>query len=557
MKTRGVDLVVRALKAEGVQKVFTIAGDHTLPLMDQMAAEGFDFVDARHEQAAVDMANAWGRVTGSPGVTLFTTPGHANAIPGLTMAHHMESPVINIVGSAEQDRLGQGAAQEIDQVGMARPVTKGAWLVPAPYRIPDFMARAFRTALTGRRGPVHLTIPLDVQEAMVDPAKVRFSRPEEYRPTGQVFGDPDRVTAAVELLLGAERPMIVAGNGAYSVDPDDLLRLVEVMRIPVFTEEAARGAVPDSHPYCFGFADGRVSDASKYVKDADVLLLLGKKIDFMIGFGEPPVLAGDVRIIQVEPSAELIGLSRGVELAIQGDVGAVTKQLGREAEQHRWSEHPMLAELESTRASQKRTLEGKASDDVPLHAMSVHRALAPMLDDDTSLVFEGSDFAFYGAAYHPSEKLHRWFTTGTLGMLGWGVSYGLGVQAATPGSRVVVLSGDGAFGFNGMELDTAVRNNLPVVVVVGSDGVWGIDYHQQVDLYGRAVATELLPARYDKVAEALGAHGEYVEEGRQLSPALKRAFASGKPAVVNVKTVPSPSPLTEYIIRVKGGADAT
>jgi acetolactate synthase-1/2/3 large subunit len=246
-----------------------------------------------------------------------------------------------------------------------------------------------------------------------------------------------------------------------------------------------------------------------------------------------------------------------VELAIHGDVGAVTKQLAKEAEQHRWSEHPMLAELESTRASQMRTLEGKASDDVPLHSMSVHRALAPMLDGDTSLVFEGSDFAFYGAAYHPSEKLHRWFTTGTLGMLGWGIPYGLGVQAATPRSRVVVLSGDGAFGFNGMELDTAVRNNLPVVVVVGSDGVWGIDYHQQVELYGRAVATELLPVRYDKVAEALGAHGEYVTEGRQLSPALQRAFASGKPAVVNVKTAPSPSPLTEYIIRVKGGADAT
>ena len=537
-----------------VVDINVLAGDHTLPLMDLMAGEGFRFIDTRHEQAAVDMANAWGRITGCPGVTMFTTPGHANAIPGLTMAWHMEAPVINIVGSAEQGRLGQGAAQEIDQVGMAKPVTKGAWMVTDARRIPEFFARAFRTALTGRRGPVHLTIPLDVQQAEVDGDTVRFYDPREYRPMGQVSGDPESVRQAVELLQGARQPIALAGNGAFSASQDDLQRLIETTRIPLFTEEAARGVVPDTHPYCFGFADGRASAAAGMLSQADVVLLLGKKIDSTITFGGPPLLSPKARIIQVEPSSELIGLSRGVDVAVLGDVGAVVKQLADEADGRDWVEHSMLNELESARTLERRGLEALASESGPLHAMNVHKALAPLLDDDTCLVFEGSDFAFFGVAYHPSLRPNRWFTVGSLGMIGWGVPFGLGAKVALGDTKVVVLAGDGSFGFSGMELDTAVRHNLQVVVIVGNDGVWGIDYHQQVQLYGRSVATELLHTHYDVVAEGLGAHGEYIEEASQLEGALKRALASDKPALVNVLIKPDPSPFTEYILRVKAGS---
>ena len=554
MSPTGADLVATALKAEGVHTVFALAGDHTLPLMDTMAAQGFRFIDTRHEQAAVDMANAWGRVTGSPGVCMFTTPGHANAIPGLTAAWHMESPVINIVGSAEQARLGQGAAQEIDQVGMARPVTRGAWMIRDPYRIPELFARAFRTALTGRRGPVHLTIPLDVQQAEVEEDSVRSYEPSGYRPTGRVAPDPQSIRQAVELLQEARRPLAVAGNGAYSAAQGDLQRLIEVARLPLFTEEAARGLVPDSHPYCFGFADTRANAVAGLLDQADVVLLLGKKIDSTISFGGPPTLAQDVRIIQVEPLAELIGLSRGVDVPVHGDVGAAVKHLADEAEKHVWPEHPMLNELESAHASERRRLEGLASESGRLHAMNVHKALLPLLGDDTCLVFEGSDFAFFGAAYYPSSLPRRWFTVGTLGMIGWGLPFGLGAQVALEHTRVVVLSGDGSFGFNGMELDTAVRHRIPVTVVVGNDAVWGIDYHQQVELYGRTVATELLPARYDKVAEALGAHGEYVEKADQLPGALERALQSEMPSLVNVRIKPDPSPFTSNILKAKSGA---
>ena len=553
MKVTGSNLIVRALRAEGVEKVFTLAGDHTLPLMDAMADDGFQFLDTRHEQAAVNMAIAWGLITGSPGVTMFTTPGHANAIPGLALAQHMESPVINIAGCADQSRLGQGAMQEIDQVGMASPVTKGAWLISDPYRIPEYFARAFRTALAGRRGPVHLTIPLDVQLAEVNESGVHFYQPDQYRPTGQVMGDTRRVREAIELLQRAERPVVIAGNGAFSVKGEDLQRLIEVAALPLFTEEAARGVVPDTHPNCFGFADGRVNAVGSYLKDADVVLFLGKKLDSTISFGGPPTIDPEARIIQVEPLSDLIGLSRGVDVAIAGDVGAVVKQLTQEAESQEWKQNPMLRELESAYTAQSQRMEGLATQSVPLHAMSVHKSLRPLLDDDTCLIFEGSDFAFFGAAYHPSFRSSRWFTNGTLGMIGWGVPFGVGAQAALPDSKVVVLTGDGAFGFSGMELDTAVRHNLPVVIVVGNDSVWGIDYHQQVQLYGKSVATELLPTRYDKMAEALGAVGEYVEESHQLPGALERAFTSGRPALVNVRTKPSPSPITDWIIEAKGG----
>ena len=557
MTITGSHLVARALKAEGVDTVFALAGDHTLDLMDVMAGEGFRFLDTRHEQAAVDMANAWGRITGSPGVTMFTTPGHANAIPGLTLAGHTESPVVNISGCARQDRLGQGAMQEIDQVGLAAPVTKGAWFVSDPYRIPEFLARAFRTALAGRRGPVHLTIPVDVQEARVDESRVRFYSPDEYRPTGAVLGDPARVRDAIDLLRRARRPMVVAGNGAYSASREVLETFIETTKLPLFTEEAARGIVSDEHPYCFGFADSRVCDAAAQLSEADVVLLLGKKLDFTVSFGGPPTFHPDVKLVQVEPSVELIGLSRGVDVAVAGDVGAVVAQMSQEAASHSWTEQPGLRDLESARSDQRRRLEAIAGESGSSHAMSVHRALRPFLDDTSCLVFEGSDFAFFGAAYHPSPAARRWFCNSTLGMIGFGVPFSIGAKAALPESRVVLMTGDGAFGFHGMELDTAVRHGLSPVIVVGNDSVWGMDYHQQVQIYNRKVATELLPSRYDKVAEALGAHGEYVEDAQQLPGALERAFASGKPAVVNVRTTPAPSPLTEWAIKTKSPPPGT
>ena len=550
-RVTGAELISRSLADWGVDTVFAIAGDHTLALMDRMAADGFRFIDARHEQGAVDMANAWGRVRGV-GVSMFTTPGHANAIPGLAFAHQLESPLVNISGCAASTRLGQWAAQEIDQVGMAAPVTKCSLMVTDPGRIPEMVSRAFRAATSGRRGPAHLTVPVDVQTASVDEAAVRRCPPELAGPPAPSQASPEAVEAALGILAAAERPVIVAGNGAWTLGQGDLDRLAEVTRIPVLTEEAARGVIDDDHPYCFGLADVRASAPARLIGTADAVLVLGKKLDFTLDFGGPPAVAEGARIVQVDPEPSVIGRTRGPDVGIAADVGAVAAQLAAAARGRRWEEGPLVAELAESARRQRAELASLAGSGPGIHTMAIHTALDGLLGPDAAVVLEGADVGFYGAAYLPARRRERWFTNGVMGMLGWAIPFGVGAQAALPDSRVVVIAGDGSFGFNGFELDTAVRHGLPVVVVVGNDSVWGIDYHQQVEFFGRPVATELRPGtRYDLVAEALGARGELVDDPAQVGPALARALASDRPTVVNVVTTPSPSPLTRWVLDTK------
>ncbi len=550
-KVTGAQLISRSLSDWGVDTVFAIAGDHTLALMDRMAADGFRFIDTRHEQGAVDMANAWGRIRGV-GVSMFTTPGHANAIPGLAFAHQLESPLVNISGCAARPRLGQWAAQEIDQVGMAAPVTKCSLMVAEPERIPEMVSRAFRAATSGRRGPAHLTIPVDVQTASVDEAAVRPHPAALAGPPAPAQASPASVEAALDILASAQRPAIVAGNGAWTLRQGDLDRLAEVTRIPVLTEEAARGVISDDHPYCFGLADARAVDPARLIGTADALLLLGKKLDFTLDFGGPPAVAGGARIVQVDPEPAVIGRTRGPDVGIAADPRAVAAQLAAAAEGRSWTEKALVAELAESAARQRAELSALAGSGPGIHTMAVHAALEGLLGPDSAVVLEGADVGFYGAAYLPSRRRDRWFTNGVMGMLGWAIPFGIGAQAALPETRVVVIAGDGSFGFNGFELDTAVRHGIPAVIVVGNDSVWGIDYHQQVEFFGRPVATELRPGtRYDLVAEALGARGELVEDPADLGPALARALESDRPSVVNVLTSPSPSPLTRWVLDTK------
>ena len=299
----GSHLIGRALQMEGVTNVFALAGDHVLPVMDVMADMGFRFIDTRHEQAAVHMADAWARITGQPGVAMYTTPGFANAIPGLSSALNSEAPLLSISGSAPLHELGRGAMQEIEQVDMARPTTKGAWLVTDPRRIPHMIAQALRLAYSGRRGPVHLTIPIDIQQQVLDESEVTYFEPSEYRPGPDSGASEAQVEAVVDALHSAERPLIVAGTAAaYSGTGDELRRLVEATRAPIMTEAGARGLVPDDHPYCAGFYDNGLNDAARRLRDADVVLLLGMKQDIIIGYALPPTLSANTAVLQVDPS---------------------------------------------------------------------------------------------------------------------------------------------------------------------------------------------------------------------------------------------------------------
>ena len=406
----GSHLLAQALKHEGVHTVFALAGDHVLPALDVMADQDFRFIDTRHEQSAVHMADAWGRLTGGPGVAMYTTPGFANAIPGLANAMHSGSPLLSISGSAELNELGRGAMQEIDQVGMALPTTKGAWMVTSANRIPDMVAHAARVAYSGRRGPVHLTIPVDVQQQEISLDDVNFYPSSEYRSTAPVVASDEQVRAVVEILKGASKPLIIVGSaGAYSQSGEALENLIETTRVPLMTEGDARGLVSDAHPYCYEFFDSGLNQAATLLREADVVVLLGRKQDLIVGYAMAPVVSPKATVIQIDPSAAEIGRNRGVGVGIVGDISAVAQQLADEAAKHSWSDLPRLKKLQVARSGQEETLNSLGEGDDRMHAMQVFKEGRRHLGSDDFLTFDGGDFCHFGRAYLPALAPHRWW----------------------------------------------------------------------------------------------------------------------------------------------------
>ena len=548
-RVTGSHLICAALKLEGVKNIFGLAGDHILPVLDVIADQDFRIIDTRHEQAAVHMADAWSRITEQPGVCMYTTPGFANAIPGLTNAMHTEGPVISIAGCADTHDLGRGAQQEINQVGMAEPICKGSFMVHDVRRIPELIARAMRLAFSGRRGPVHLTIPIDVQEQSVEETEVTFVQPEAYRAKESILAHPELIRRAVAILREARKPLVIAGSAAgYTLSGDALRSFVEMTRLPVVTEEQSRGLISDDHPYAFGYFERGLNRAAAKLREADTVVLLGRKQDFVIGFCRPPHIAANAKIIQIDPSPLEIGRSRGVDVGMVGDVTSVLDQMTKEASSHQWQELPWLEELRAARSAQAEWAESLARPQAPLHALFAHKTLKSILRPDDCLVFDGGDFCHFGRSFLPALKPKRWFNVSSLGMLGSSLPTALAAKVAYPNSRVFMLTGDGAFGFNGMEFDTAVRHRLNIVALLGNDSAWGIDRQIQLGLYGRAVATDLLQTRYDQMVQGLGGYGEFVERPEDLTPALERALAAGKPALLNIAVARAISPRAEAAI---------
>ncbi len=554
-KLNGGHLFIRCLKQEGIEKVFTIVGDTILPLVDAAADEGIEFIDTRHEGAALHMADGYARITGRPACGIFTGgPGFSNAISALPAIYTSESPVIFVAGSAELPEKGMTAFQEIDQVSMAAPVTKGSWLIHDLKRIPEYVATAFRTATTGRPGPVHLTLPIDLQDAEISEEDLPQYLPHEYRTMGRPQGDPSLIEEAASLLRGAKRPVIIAGNPArYSVQPEQLEQLAESTGIPVFTVEQARGLLDDEHPLCFGYADGALNPTARRFREADVVLLLGKRLDHRYRYGG--VFSADARLIQADPSPAEIGRNRGVAVGIQGDLGAVVEQLtsalssGAGESKAAW-----VDQLRQDRNAWDEELRGKATGEAPMHPLDVYTGLEKHLDEDSVIIFDGGDYVQWGRAYMKARKPGHFMRLGPLSHLGAGIPYGMAAKLANPNSKVLVFIGDGAFGFYSMEYDTCIRHNLNITTVLGNDATWGIDKTFQVAYYGRAVGTDLRHIRYDKVVEAIGGYTEHVEEPGEVGAAVGRALASGQPSLVDVTVRSGASPLaTAMIARRTGG----
>ncbi len=550
----GAHLFIRCLKLEGIQKVFTIVGDTILPLVDAAADEGIEFIDTRHEGAAMHMADGYARITGRPSVGMFTGgPGFANAISALPAIYTSESPVIFVAGCAELPEKEMVTFQEIDQTAMAAPVTKGSWLIHDRRRIPEYVATAFRTATSGRPGPVHLTLPIDLQEQEISEEEIPSYLPGEYRSQGRSQGDPNLVQEAVSILHQAQRPVIIAGNPArYSVEPEQLQALAETTGIPVFTIEQARGLLDDEHPLCFGYADGALNPAARRFREADAVLLLGKRMDHRYRYGQ--VFGPTARIIQADPSAAEIGRNRGVAVGLLGDLGAIVEQLTAAAGSRPKPDFgPWVQQLEEDRTSWLESLRDKASGQQPMHPMDVYRAIEPILDRDTIIVLDGGDYVQWGRSYLKARLPGHFFRLGPLSHLGAGIPYGMAAKLAHPEKKVLVFIGDGAFGFYPMEFDTCIRHNLPITVVLGNDATWGIDKTFQLAYFNRAVATDLRSIRYDKVVESIGGYAELVESPGEVGPAVRRALASGQPSLVNVVVASGASPLAEAMIARRTG----
>ena len=553
-KLTGAHLFIRCLKQEGIEKVFTIVGDTILPLVEAAADEGIEFIDARHEGAALHMADGYARITGRPAAGIFTGgPGFSNAISALPAIYTSESPVVFIAGSAELPEKGMATFQEIDQVAMAAPVTKGSWLIHDRRRIPEFVATAFRTAMSGRPGPVHLTLPIDIQEQEISEDELPPYLPQEYRNQGKPMADQTLIDQAASLLRRAHRPVIIAGNPArYSVAPEQMEKLAETTGIPVFTVEQARGLLDDEHPLCFGYADGSLNAAARRFREADVVLLLGKRLDHRYRYGG--IFDAGAKLIQADASEAEIGRNRGVAIGLLGDLGAIVDQITTAAGKTQGANiDPWLNQLKEDRSAWLESLKSRATGEAPMHPLDVFTRIEHLLDRDTVIVMDGGDYVQWGRCYFKARQPGHFTRLGPLSHLGAGIPYGMAAKLAYPNNKVLVFMGDGSFGFYAMEYDTCIRHNIPITVVMGNDATWGIDKTFQMAYYNRAVGTDLRFIRYDQMVEAIGGYAEYVENPIDVSPAVERALASGRPSLVNVSVRSGASPLADAMIARRTG----
>jgi len=528
-KGHGGELVLAGLADQGVDAIFTLSGGHIFPVYDACVKSGVRIVDVRHEQTATFAAEGVAKLTRRPGVAVLTAgPGVTNGVSATTTAHFNGSPLIVLAGRAPQGRWGAGSLQELDHVPIVAPITKSAGTASATADIPAAVRRAVETALTPHRGPVFLDFPLDVlfgeAEAQVPPP---------VAPRG-VEPDPDQVAAAASLVASAERPAVVAGSDVWWEGAWDAVRhLVESLRVPTFANGLGRGCLPADHELAF-------SRTRRALKEADVVVVVRTPLDFRLSFGS----FGSAKVVHVVDSADQRPSHVQPAAFPAGDIAATLTgmaQLGAAAAGGRADHEPWIERLrdEERAAREAERPELEAGGDL-VHPARVYGELRRRLDRDAVVICDGGDFVSYAGRLIDSYEPGCWMDPGPYGCLGTGLGYSIAARVCHPDRQVVALLGDGALGFSAMDVDTLVRHGLPVTMVVGNNGIWGLEKHPMRALYGYDVAADLQPGcRYDEVVRALGGAGETVSDPGQVGPALDRALASGVPYLVNVLTDPA------------------
>jgi acetolactate synthase-1/2/3 large subunit len=530
----GSEVLARALKAQGVDTFFYIMGGPMLETEGELINLGVRAIDTRHEQAASLMAHAYSRVTRKPGVCIGASgPGTTNLATGVANAFTDAAPLIAIGGASPRVYFGMEAFQEIDQLAMMRPITKWADRVLDAKRIPEKVAAAFRQTMFGRLGPVYLDMPGDVLGEKIEEDAVTY--PPAWQPLPRALGDAGAVREAIALLARAERPLVIGGSGIWWSDAAAAFQaFVEATGIPFYTTPISRGSIPEDHELSF------LNARSTAFTDADVLLFVGTRLNWVIQFGRPPRFAKDSKVIHVDIDPQQLGQSRLPDVPILGDARAVLEQLRAEAEGKingkryaNWVSKLKAVDMEKGLDHEKAI----STDDVPIHPLRLCKEVRDFVKRDAIVVVDGQEILNFGRQTIPTYMPGHRLNSGAFGCMGVGLPFGIGAKVARPDKQVVVLHGDGSYGINAMEIDTAVRHKIPVVCVISNNGGWTATAPWSRP--GPKPGRNLGFTRYDRVAMEFGAHGEFVEKPHDLRPALERAYASGKPAVVNVITDPT------------------
>lgn len=537
----GAELFVRTLADLGIRELFTLVGDHLNDVLPAAASAGFRIVDMRHESGVTHAADAWARIHRRPAVSLVTGgPGHTNALTGIAGAYLACSPLIAVSGSRASTMAERGAFQDINQLGMTTPVVKWSGEPPNAAQIPFYLRRAYQEANSGRRGPVALNIPVDIFAAQA--AEQSSSSAKEPTATSH-----PQVDQAIALLRSAKRPVVIAGSGVWWADAGaELEAFIEKTRLPLYTITFARGMVSDEHPLCMGYGDPALNRAALTAfREADVVLVLGKRIDYRMAFGGPRLFDPEAKFIQVDIHQSELGINRPIDFAIHADIKAALQALIDAAGKSHWRELPWIARVKDLRADWGDHLLKNATG---LHPASLFARLKNCLPADILYSWDGGDFVHWGRAILPARHSGGWLRLGPLGAIGSALPNAVALKMAHPDRPVAMITGDGSLGFYLAELDTLVRHKLPVVIIVGNDGGWGLERELQQEAKQNTVACELAHTRYDLIMKGFGGDGETITSIDQVQPAIQRAFASNVPYLLNVMIEAARSPFTEWQI---------
>jgi acetolactate synthase-1/2/3 large subunit len=537
LEGHGGTLAVAVARAHGVRTMFTLSGAHVFPMYDGAvtAEPAMPLIDVRHEQTAVFAAEATAKLTRTPGLAVLTAgPGVTNGVSAVASAFYNGSPLLVVGGRAPEFRWGTGALQEMDHPPLLAPVTKRSATIPGTAEIPGAVDDALRLASSPHRGPVFLDCAMD---HLFSRAEVDLPR---HTPAVAVAPDEDALDAAATALAGAKRPVLVLGSDVWTGGAETAAReLAEELGLPVVPNGMGRGILGPAHPLLV--TRGR----SRAFTQADLVVVVGTPLDFRLGYGQFGGKDGatPAAVVHVVDDASQLAAHVSLAAGVAGDLRSALDGLrarvaprGPAPEVAEWARE-LRAAHEAAVAADGDILRSTAD---PIHPARIYGELVPMLAEDAVVIGDGGDFVSFAGKYVEPARPGTWLDPGPFGCLGTGLGYAIAARLAHPSSQIVLLLGDGAAGFSLMDVDTLVRHKLPVVMVVGNNGIWGLEKHPMQFLYGYDVAAELTPqTRYDEVVRALGGGGELVTKAEDIAPALKRAFDSGVPYCVNIATDPA------------------